>query len=570
MSVIEKAEAAIAAVEAAFLDADALASLAEQDVVELLARTATLGRAVDAQRVRLAGAVADRSARYLDTPLCKLLGSRSPKDAIAKAFSLRGRDAAELLSVAAATSSSVGFTGETIEIPFPRVAAAIDEGELTVAQARAIVEPLGKVAPYSDLDQLAWAEGCLVDEATHPEHPLVPELLTTQTQAYVATLDPDGVLPGSERQIVRRSFYLKELPDGGYIPKGYLTPEGGAIIKSALDAETTPRAGVRFVDDPDDQRGEEIEIPADNRTRTQKYHDALVGLAQGHVASGRGRTAGLEVPCLVLTGSIDAFDAYTRGIEHPDRGLRAEHTGAILPIETVDRLLCDGVVQRAVTDSKSHVLDLGRTTRTFTKSQRRALAAQYRGCATPGCGFPAAWTEAHHVIPWSEGGTTDTAYGILLCSHCHHEVHAGRLLIVGEPGNWRVVANLRTADRYARNRRRRTEGSRATMANHARPPLPPTPHGRTTIAHAAPPSLAVKLREPAPPIAATTPGHLRQAPTRSTRPPRLRTGPVEHRLRQRLPGQFRRRVRVDHPPSRTDAPSAPATSRKLQHIVLQT
>ncbi|MEP6482771.1 MAG: HNH endonuclease signature motif containing protein [Rhodoglobus sp.] len=37
------------------------------------------------------------------------------------------------------------------------------------------------------------------------------------------------------------------------------------------------------------------------------------------------------------------------------------------------------------------------------------------GCRFPGCDRPPSWCEAHHIVPWSHGGRTDLADGLLLC-----------------------------------------------------------------------------------------------------------------------------------------------------------
>lgn len=549
MAMVERAAGAVEAARAASLDIDALARATNQELVDLLALTGELTRVVDAQRVRLAGAIAARSRA--GDEICSLLGSRSARDAVARAFGIRTRDAAELLSMAAATAPSVSITGEIIATDFPRVADALDAGTISLAQARAIVDTLAPAAPRADLDQLAWAEGCLVDEATHPERRLAPELLVTQAQAYVAVLDPDGVLPDSERQRALRSLRMRQLPDGSWHLVMRSPAEAGSALKAVLDAFTAPRVDVRFTDDPEDgcePAGEaDPQIPADDRSLEQKRHDAMVAMAEAHAASGGAPIAGGEVPRLVLTGTIEAFSAYVDGIECSERTLKIEHTGSIVPIETVDRLLCNGVVQRAVTDVRGHVLELGRTVRLFTLPQRRALAAQYGGCATPGCGFPVAWTETHHVVWWQLGGPTDVANGILLCSHCHHEVHAGRLLVVGSPGNWRVITQLRPSDPYAR----------ATRSAAA----PRGAGAGVTAAAAAVAPLALKLPDPITPaeapLAPKLPDSLTTAPASvadtwtgpesgtqtAVRRPRGTRPPVEARLRRRLPAAGRRRSR---------------------------
>ena len=40
--------------------------------------------------------------------------------------------------------------------------------------------------------------------------------------------------------------------------------------------------------------------------------------------------------------------------------------------------------------------------------------------------MPAAWCEAHHLKPWSEGGRTNLDDGILYCSWHHHRAHDRR------------------------------------------------------------------------------------------------------------------------------------------------
>ena len=50
---------------------------------------------------------------------------------------------------------------------------------------------------------------------------------------------------------------------------------------------------------------------------------------------------------------------------------------------------------------------------------RRALAARDKGCSFPGCTIPPSWCEAHHVIPWRDGGPTSLTNLTLVCGHHH-------------------------------------------------------------------------------------------------------------------------------------------------------
>lgn len=65
------------------------------------------------------------------------------------------------------------------------------------------------------------------------------------------------------------------------------------------------------------------------------------------------------------------------------------------------------------------VLSLGRSQRTASESQRRALAVRDRGCVIPGCDVPPEACQVHHVREWSAGGTTDVDAMVMLC-WCHH------------------------------------------------------------------------------------------------------------------------------------------------------
>jgi predicted restriction endonuclease len=51
------------------------------------------------------------------------------------------------------------------------------------------------------------------------------------------------------------------------------------------------------------------------------------------------------------------------------------------------------------------------------------MALRDQTCRAEGCQIPATWSEAHHLVPWSQGGRTDLDTGVLLCSWHHHRAH---------------------------------------------------------------------------------------------------------------------------------------------------
>jgi hypothetical protein len=83
------------------------------------------------------------------------------------------------------------------------------------------------------------------------------------------------------------------------------------------------------------------------------------------------------------------------------------------------------------------MLYLGRRTRSISPALNLALRERDRGCRFPGCTnhrFP----DAHHIIHWSRGGTTDPRNLILLCRRHHRLVHEGGFSVTGD-ANEKVV-----------------------------------------------------------------------------------------------------------------------------------
>ena len=172
-------------------------------------------------------------------------------------------------------------------------------------------------------------------------------------------------------------------------------------------------------------------------------------LDNGQVGSHHG-----IAPHVTLTADLDHYLAAiaagntTAGTLVGELAMPGQDDPVLLPDASVRRIFCDADITRiligAASDSTSatgpvdahtaasrllhasrSVLYVGRASRTATPRQRRALEARDRHCIFPSCRAHPRRCQAHHVIPWEEGGPTDIDDLALLCVAHHHAVHEG-------------------------------------------------------------------------------------------------------------------------------------------------
>ena len=71
-------------------------------------------------------------------------------------------------------------------------------------------------------------------------------------------------------------------------------------------------------------------------------------------------------------------------------------------------------------------LYVGRSARTISGLQFKALVIRDRTCVVRGCHRPPAQCAAHHVQHWADGGAPDLDNLVLLCHQHHHDLHDRR------------------------------------------------------------------------------------------------------------------------------------------------
>jgi hypothetical protein len=233
-------------------------------------------------------------------------------------------------------------------------------------------------------------------------------------------VDPDGALTDANRAHERRWLSTSATLAGMVSIDGLLDAEAGAVLLTALAAAATPGG------------------PEDRRSAGQRRADALVDVCSYALDTGQPKASAGVRPHLLVTTPLGAIT----GRSDENGGLadvaEAAWTGPLTD-EAVRRLACDAEVTRVVIDPASQPLDVGRSTRTVPGHLRQALVVRDRGCVAEGCDRPAAWTEAHHVVHWAEGGRTALDNLVLLCRTHHRKVHDAGWEFTFIGNAWRLV-----------------------------------------------------------------------------------------------------------------------------------
>jgi hypothetical protein len=165
-------------------------------------------------------------------------------------------------------------------------------------------------------------------------------------------------------------------------------------------------------------------VEGDERTIEQQRADALVGICQKYAANTD--PDGEIPPVINALVDVPTLAGLEAGLCETDRGLP-------LSVDTVRRLCCHAEIGRILVGEHDEILNVGRTRRLFSRAQRRAMRYRDRGCCFPGCTRSVRQTRAHHMDPWSHGGSTDLDRGCLLCWVHHRLVHELRWTIRRRP-----------------------------------------------------------------------------------------------------------------------------------------
>ncbi|RZS36860.1 uncharacterized protein DUF222 [Herbihabitans rhizosphaerae] len=298
-------------------------------------------------------------------------------------------DARRRVADANALFGSTTLTGQPIEAQLPVAAKALAAGAISRDHVQVVRTTIDTLPDEHHAD----VEHLLVEEAERFD-PVKLGKLATRTRAH---LQPEQVVLDEQAAWKRMEFSMIEDVDGMIIVRGRLSPECAEVLKAALSPLAKP-AG-----------------KDDDRSAARRWADALIELAHRILNSDTLPQDGGRRPHLAITISYEQLRDQI-GLGHGD-------FGALITPQTIRQIACDAGITPIVLNSEGKPLDVGREQRLVTATIRAALIARDKGCSFPGCDRPPEWTDAHHIIPWIDGGITSAELMTLLCRHHHTTIH---------------------------------------------------------------------------------------------------------------------------------------------------
>ena len=432
-------------------------ALSDDDLLAGLRAVAEARKSLDVVSAAFAAEVERRSGRELGyRGLAQRTGHRTATSLIQNVTGTSAADVRrstgvgqDLLVAAIAREDEPGANREDAppEPWFAPLTSALSANLLSRDQYDAIRRGLGEppIDRYPDLEpraiEDAWRQAAtmLLDEAADQ----VLEDLRASARLARDTRDPIGTQLRFDERYEKRAFTMWVDEYGQQCARIRFDDDGGAWVRTVLNAALRPRRGPRFVgsapgssgpggSDPlgagragSDSSGDPVAegkgAREDTRTNEQLQYDTMLAVMRTGALADPGQAFGDRQPGVRIVVTKDDLD---RRLHTPDARSIAffEETGAAVPAALLETYLCNTGTIELTVDDCGDPLDVGRERRLFTRKQRIALAVRDGGCRW--CGAEPSRCEAHHIDHWGEhGGRTDTADGVLLCRSCHMRLH---------------------------------------------------------------------------------------------------------------------------------------------------
>lgn len=291
-------------------------------------------------------------------------------------------------------------TAATITTVLPAVGDALREGRINLAHA----DHLAKVTNPRNAAAMGDAAADMCERAQTRTFGRWAREVSFDAEMYDedGAHDPDADAPTSKLNMSRSGDLLRL--------SGDLFGPLGRLVETALSTVTD-----EVFKDLREHPDLALNVAADGTT-TPMTTPQIRAEALGRLAE---RGLGVE-----LGASRGPRDAVTLVLNPAEPHMVTDASGHIVNHRDYGAVLCDPTFHPLVMSINGVPLDAGRDARYANREQRRAAAHRDGGCVFPGCGMPAAWTDAHHVEEWGrDHGATDIMNLACLCRFHHGVVH---------------------------------------------------------------------------------------------------------------------------------------------------
>lgn len=245
-----------------------------------------------------------------------------------------------------------------------------------------------------------------------------PETFRRKLTSMVDDIKGDDGLDRAERQTEAATLSSGVNDDTGmYWFRAELAPEDGNRVRRAIDHEANALAKM-----PEHA----------GKRRDQLDAAALVSLVTG--ARSEAKTPRTDLIVIVPLDRLDGTNSDAPAPEYSD--------GTTMPVATARRQACEANIIPVVLDGDGMPLDVGRSRRLASPSQRAALRSMYRTCAIDGCDRNFDRCHVHHIDEWEHNGPTDLDNLVPLCSFHHHRTHEGRWRLQLDSSTRRLTVHL--------------------------------------------------------------------------------------------------------------------------------
>ena len=378
--------------------------------------------------------------RALSAAQCAIDSYRHRLVAAVDALPDKGIDGAEVLRLVGRGSSREAFRvsrSAKLLAELPAVSRALADGAITSNHVNVLADASKRVEPGlvdSELLELALSLGA--------------DLFAKRAREWVADHElSDNTKKRRKLQHDRRSVSSWTDREGMKVWLAKLAPDAAATVGASLEAEYERLWRL--------DGGRDLTM-SDPRWRSpqQRMADAFTNLinrrndARGKASDGAGAAADSDLGGDVVQASgaaphvrqqmFSIVDLSRMRADNPT-GLAGVADGSPLPQSVLERLACVSDITGLIFDGPGQPIWVGRSRRSASIAQWKALIARDRGCV--GCGADPNRCEAHHIKVWSRGGPTDITNLVLGCSRCHHNIH-DRAMRLGRRrgGGWRISA----------------------------------------------------------------------------------------------------------------------------------